>query len=54
MFVDAGADMEVATCAATEVVDRVPLELLMADELTKEQEAELGNTMLDVRTTCLG
>ena len=54
VFVDAGADMEVATCAATEVVDRVPLELLTADELTKEQEEELGNTMLDVRTTCLG
>ncbi len=53
-MVDAGADPEVASCVAIEIIDALPPELIAADEASGEEQQQVEDAMTDAAATCLG
>ena len=53
IFVDSGANPATASCVATELIGRLPLDLLMSEDLTSDQQQQVRDTMDDARGTCL-
>jgi hypothetical protein len=53
-FVSSGADIDLATCVATELLDRVPVELITSDSVSPAQEEELRETATEAASDCVG
>jgi hypothetical protein len=51
---DSGADPEIASCVAIELIEALPPELIAADEVTGEQQQQIEDAMTDAATTCFG
>jgi hypothetical protein len=52
LLLDAGVSAKLAACMSVEFVDRVPFDLLTADDLAADDQAVVTGLMLDARETC--
>jgi hypothetical protein len=53
-FTDTGVSIERATCVVTEVLDRLPLDLVMADEVSVADEERMQEVFAAAATSCEG
>ena len=51
-FTDTGVSIERATCVVTEVLDRLPLDLVTADEVSVADEERMQEVFAAAATSC--
>ena len=54
LFVESGADLEAATCAATDVLGRLPMDVLMAAESSSSDEDRIREAVEAAVRSCTG